>query len=84
MCNVSRAVVTDARARFTYVSVVLVTAPRDVLAARLAGRARASDGALALRLARNDGFAGFAADYRIENVGTAAAAIHALLDIIAA
>jgi ribose 1,5-bisphosphokinase len=52
IANVSRAVISAARRAYINVMVVLITAPPDVLAARLAARARASDGRLADRLAR--------------------------------
>jgi ribose 1,5-bisphosphokinase len=69
VCNVSRALVPHLRTRYACVRVVLVTAPRAVLAARLAGRARVSDGEVALRLDRvaaDD----LSPDVMIENVGT--------------
>ena len=69
VCNVSRAIVAQARERYAEVRVVLVTAPAEILAARLASRGRGSDGDLAKRLARGDAFANFAADCVIENVG---------------
>jgi ribose 1,5-bisphosphokinase len=53
VANVSRAVISAARRAYIDVMVVLITAPPDVLAARLAARARGSDGELADRLARN-------------------------------
>jgi ribose 1,5-bisphosphokinase len=43
VCNVSRAVVSVLRGRYAAVTVVLVTAPKDVLQARLAARGRESD-----------------------------------------
>ncbi len=52
VCNVSRAIVTDLRRRYPALRVVLVTAPADVLAARLAARSRTTDGAIADRIAR--------------------------------
>jgi ribose 1,5-bisphosphokinase len=69
VCNVSRAIIAEARERYADVRVVLVTAPPDVLAARLAARARGSDGDLARRLARSENFAALAADCVIANVG---------------
>jgi len=69
VCNVSRAIVATARERYADVRVVLVTAPPEVLAARLAARARGSDGDLARRLARSESFATLAADCVITNVG---------------
>lgn len=55
VCNVSRTVTGEARGRYARVVVVLVTAPPEVLAARLAARARASDGDVATRVARAAG-----------------------------
>jgi ribose 1,5-bisphosphokinase len=43
VCNVSRAVVSALRERYADLTVVLVTAPKDVLLARLAMRGRESD-----------------------------------------
>lgn len=50
--NVSRSVLAEARRRFAPLRIVLVTAPDDVLAARLADRARDSDDDQQSRLAR--------------------------------
>ena len=50
--NASRAIVDAARARFKHLRVVNVTAPADVLAARLAGRGRETGSEIAARLAR--------------------------------
>jgi ribose 1,5-bisphosphokinase len=50
--NVSRTVVGEMRRIYTDVVVVSITAPSDVLAARLAMRARGSDGGIEQRLAR--------------------------------
>ncbi|ACL59090.1 phosphonate metabolism protein/1,5-bisphosphokinase (PRPP-forming) PhnN [Methylobacterium nodulans] len=50
--NISRRIVAEARARLPRVSVVAVTAPPAVLAARLAVRGRPEDGDIAARLAR--------------------------------
>ena len=52
VCNVSRTVVPQVRERYVNVAVVLVTAPADVLAARLARRERSSDGDVAERISR--------------------------------
>lgn len=52
VCNLSRAVLPLARGRFERVAVVEVTAPRDVLAARLSARGRESRAAIDERLAR--------------------------------
>jgi ribose 1,5-bisphosphokinase len=70
VCNVSRAVISELRRRYANVRVVLVTAPADVLAARLAARGRATDGALGARLARSaPPQSDLAPDAVIENVG---------------
>jgi ribose 1,5-bisphosphokinase len=70
ICNVSRAVVVELRSRYADVRVVLVTAPPDVLAERLAARRRATDGDVGSRLGRaaptdRD----IAPDIVIENIG---------------
>jgi ribose 1,5-bisphosphokinase len=70
VCNVSRAVIAELRCRYADVRVVLVTAPADVLAARLAARGRATDGVLATRLARSaPAQSELAPDVVIENAG---------------
>jgi ribose 1,5-bisphosphokinase len=83
VCNVSRAIIAQARERYADVRVVLVTAPPDVLAARLAARGRGSDGDLARRLARSENFAALAADCVITNVDAPNAAAAALIAAIA-
>jgi ribose 1,5-bisphosphokinase len=82
VCNVSRGIVADVRTRYTRVDAVLITAPADILSARLAGRSRQTDGPLALRVERNASFKDFRADYVIENTGAADAAVRSLLDVI--
>lgn len=52
VANVSRAVIPAARARFGPILALHVTAPREVLAARLAARGRESAAEIAERLAR--------------------------------
>jgi ribose 1,5-bisphosphokinase len=44
VCNASRNIIADLRARYPRCCVVLITAPEDVRGARLAARGRASDG----------------------------------------
>ena len=66
VCNVSRRIVAEARHRFPGTCVVEITAPPDVLARRLAARARAQDGDLAARLARQ---ASVVPDCTIDNSG---------------
>lgn len=53
VCNVSRTMIPELRGRYAHVTVVLITAPHEILAARLAVRARATDGALSDRVARS-------------------------------
>jgi ribose 1,5-bisphosphokinase len=67
VANVSRAVVDEMRRAYADVTVVVVTAPPEVLAERLAARARGSDGRLADRLGRAADDA--APDVTIANVG---------------
>jgi len=52
VCNVSRGIVGALRARYARVRVVLVTAPKEVLAARLGARAREGGGDVAARVTR--------------------------------
>ena len=54
LVNVSRSVVDEARARLQPVHVIVVTAGRETLAARLAARGRESAGEIAGRLDRAD------------------------------
>ncbi len=58
VANVSRGVIDTARRRFGPIRVISVSAPRDVLAARLAARGRESESEIAARLDR-------AAAYRV-------------------
>jgi len=80
VCNVSRAIVPAARAKYVLVTVVLITAPADVLISRLSARRRPSDGALAGRLARPA--ATIAPDVVIENVGSTRAGAARLAAVI--
>lgn len=52
--NVSRSVIEDARRRYRRVTIVSVSAPRDILAGRLRGRGREADDEVDRRLARAD------------------------------
>ena len=83
VCNVSRTVIATVRGRYVHVVAVLVTAPEEVLAARLAGRDRASDGQLSERLKRV-GIADdtFSPDVIINNVGAPEQGVRKLLDAI--
>ena len=82
VCNVSRTIVAPARERYAEVLVVLVTAPPEILAARLAARGRDSDGDLERRLTRSENFAALAADCVIANVGAPEAAAAVLIEAI--
>ncbi|MBR0829114.1 phosphonate metabolism protein/1,5-bisphosphokinase (PRPP-forming) PhnN [Bradyrhizobium manausense] len=68
VANVSRTVLDDLRRAYANVVVVAITAPPEVLAERLAARARASDGNIRERLDRN---VGASADVTIVNAGSA-------------
>ncbi|MHC2336382.1 phosphonate metabolism protein/1,5-bisphosphokinase (PRPP-forming) PhnN [Bradyrhizobium sp. USDA 4454] len=71
IANVSRTVIAAARRNYANATVVSITAPPDVLAARLAARARSSDGLLAQRLARTVDESTATPDFTIVNSGTA-------------
>ena len=77
VANISRSVIGRLREAFADVVVVAVTAPPEVLAARLAARGRASDGPIAQRLQRPA--AKIVADVTIDNVGDPAQAAQALI-----
>jgi ribose 1,5-bisphosphokinase len=83
VCNVSRAIVREARQRYADVAVVLVTAPDDVLAARLADRNRASDGDIAARVKRATAAdRDYEPDVTIQNVGDPDHGVRMLLKAI--
>jgi ribose 1,5-bisphosphokinase len=69
--NVSRTVIGTLRQNYANVVVVAITAPPDVLAQRLAARARNTDGNIADRLARSVDDASANADVTILNAGSA-------------
>jgi len=69
VANISRTVIPALRAAYADVVVVSITAPPEILAARLAARGRASDGPLSDRLKRSVETSG--ADVTINNVSTA-------------
>jgi ribose 1,5-bisphosphokinase len=71
VANVSRTVIGALRQAYANVVVVTITAPPDVLAQRLAARARHSDGNIADRLTRSVGDASTNADVTILNAGSA-------------
>ncbi|MCP8937353.1 phosphonate metabolism protein/1,5-bisphosphokinase (PRPP-forming) PhnN [Alsobacter sp. SYSU M60028] len=81
VANVSRSVVGAARARFARVICVAVTAPLEILAARLAARTRGDS--VGDRLARADSVAlAGLADEVIENVGEPASGGAMLVEIL--
>ncbi|SDJ91419.1 ribose 1,5-bisphosphokinase [Bradyrhizobium sp. Rc2d] len=69
--NVSRTVIGALRQTYANVVVVAITAPPDVLAQRLAARARHSDGNITERLSRSVDDAQAQADVTILNAGSA-------------
>ena len=71
VANVSRTVVDAMRLAYADVVVVEITAPPEVLAERLAMRARSSDGAIELRLGRHIDAGVALPDITIVNVGSA-------------
>lgn len=82
VANVSRTVISAARRAYADVVVVSITAPPDVLAARLAQRGRDSDGPLTQRLSRVVDHVAAPPDVVIENVGDARAHARELLNVI--
>jgi ribose 1,5-bisphosphokinase len=70
VANVSRGVVDAMRRTYADVTAVSVTAPPEVLAERLAARARSSDGQIADRLGRVVDAVASAPDVTIINVGS--------------
>ncbi|MGC5777296.1 phosphonate metabolism protein/1,5-bisphosphokinase (PRPP-forming) PhnN [Methylobacterium sp. NFXW15] len=79
VCNVSRRIVCEARSRFAGTQVVEITAPPEVLAQRLAARARAEDGNLAARLARRGSVV---PDLTIDNSGAPEAGAATFIDYL--
>jgi ribose 1,5-bisphosphokinase len=71
IANVSRTVIGAARRAYADVAVVSITAPPQVLAERLAMRARGSDGKIEQRLGRTVDDAASAPDFSIMNVSSA-------------
>jgi ribose 1,5-bisphosphokinase len=81
VCNVSRTVVRAIRWRYAHVVAVLVTAPKDVLAKRLAARDRASDGGIVERLHRAD-IENCRPDVIIDNIDDPQRGVRKLLDAV--
>jgi len=85
VCNVSRAVVANVRARYPHSLVVLVTAKPDTLAARLAARGREGEEGRRERLARSaSSDVALEADAVIDNDGVVEDAVRRLRDLILA
>jgi ribose 1,5-bisphosphokinase len=83
ICNVSRTIVAPVRERYARVAVVMIMAPPEVLAARLATRNRSTDGEIAGRMARSETLNGnIHADFVIRNVYRPENGIRRLLSII--
>lgn len=82
VCNASRGIAEEARVRYAHVTCVLITARPDLLAARLAGRSRDSDGSHKDRIGRNAMYAAFSADIVIDNSGALEGAVEALTSML--
>jgi ribose 1,5-bisphosphokinase len=83
VCNVSRAVVGQLRARYARLTVVMVTAPKDLLLARLAARGRESGGGVAERLDRAaPAIDDLAPDVTIENIGDPSDGARCLVEVL--
>ena len=82
VCNASRGVVKTARTRYQRVISVLITARAELLAARLEGRSRSSDGSVKDRLERSAMYADFSADVVIDNSGALEEAVNALTSLL--
>jgi ribose 1,5-bisphosphokinase len=83
VCNVSRRMIATLRARYSGCVVVLVTAPKAELAARLAERGRESRRDVAERIGRAGAdLADLVPDVTIRNVGTPEAGAELLLRVL--
>lgn len=82
VANVSRTVIGTARRAYANVRVVSIAAPPEILEARLAARARGSDGQIEQRLGRIVDDPAAAPDITIVNVGAAEDHARALVRII--
>jgi len=83
VCNLSRTVIGRVRARYAHVTVALVTAPQEILAARLGARARGSDGSVMDRVQRTVSTnSELNADVVIENTGAVETAAATLLRVV--
>ena len=83
VCNTSREIVQGLRDDYANVTVVLVTAPDDVLTERLAGRQRESDSGGKSRLDRRQRFQDtLDPEIVIRNTGPAETGVRMLIDVI--
>jgi ribose 1,5-bisphosphokinase len=80
VANISRTVIPALRAAYADVVVVSITAPPEILEARLAARGRSSDGPIGDRLRRS--VEGATPDVTINNVGAADAHADELIRVI--
>jgi ribose 1,5-bisphosphokinase len=78
--NASRTIIAGARARYRNVAVVLIDAPAELRADRLAKRRREHAFDVAARLARATGFQPTDADLTIDNAGALTAAAETFVD----
>ncbi|HEU0158933.1 MAG TPA: phosphonate metabolism protein/1,5-bisphosphokinase (PRPP-forming) PhnN [Hyphomicrobiaceae bacterium] len=78
--NASRTIIAGARARYRNVAVVLIDAPAELRADRLAKRRREHGCEVAARLARATGFQPTDADLTIDNAGALSAAAKTFVD----
>jgi ribose 1,5-bisphosphokinase len=79
LCNVSRTVLAEARQRLPGVTVAEVTAPPEILARRIAARARPADGDPMARLARRVAVGGAPPELTIMNDGAPETAAERLI-----
>jgi ribose 1,5-bisphosphokinase len=83
VCNVSRTVVEAVRKRYANVVTVLVTAPQEVLRARLAARDRGTDGNVTDRMKRAELADGkLRPDVIINNIGEPETGARKLVDTV--
>lgn len=82
IANISRTVIDALRRAYTDVTVVSITAPPEILAERLAARARGSDGRIEDRIRRTVDRVAAESDIVISNVGSADTNASRLIQII--
>jgi len=82
VANVSRTVLDAIRRAYADVTVVSITAPPDVLAKRLAARARGSDGQIEYRLSRAVDDVATVPDVTIANIGSVEDHVRELVQVI--